>query len=152
MSFAELKMLDARCCRQVHRRDASRDPRARGPCGQHRALRFRMCYPCPRTPVIYVPGPYTREGSGVFASGIPLARQSSAVMTEKRSSSRESREVCSLRFGRCQTYVFAKKRFWGRGRLRFSLSVAPSYSRRKSPRRCSSGTTSSTKSSSPAGK
>src|ERR1700732_1123015 len=34
-----------------------------------------------------------------------------------------------------------KKRFSGRGRPRFSRKVSPSYSRRKRPRRCSSGTT-----------
>ena len=45
-----------------------------------------------------------------------------------------------------------KKRFSGRGRPRFSRSVLPSYSRRKMPRRCNSGTTRSTKSSRPAGR
>ena len=46
---------------------------------------------------------------------------------------------------------FAKKRFSGRGRPRFSRKVLPSYSRRNRPRRCSSGTTRSTKSSRPPG-
>lgn len=45
-----------------------------------------------------------------------------------------------------------KNRFFGRGRPRFSRSVRPSYSRRKMPRRCSSGTTLSTKSSRPSGR
>jgi len=48
--------------------------------------------------------------------------------------------------------VHSKKRFFGRGRPRFSRSVFPSYSRRNSSRRCSSGTTRSTKSSSPPGR
>ncbi len=48
--------------------------------------------------------------------------------------------------------VAVKKRFSGRGRPRFSRNVVPSYSVRKSPRRCSSGTTLSTKSSSPPGR
>ena len=45
-----------------------------------------------------------------------------------------------------------KKRFSGRGRPRFSRRVLPSYSVRNMPRRCSSGTTRSTKSSSPPGR
>src|SRR5262249_30292624 len=45
-----------------------------------------------------------------------------------------------------------KNRLGGRGRPRFSRSVLPSYSRRNRPRRCSSGTTLSTKSSSPPGR
>ncbi len=44
-----------------------------------------------------------------------------------------------------------KKRFSGRGRPRFSRRVRPSYSRRNRLRRCSSGTTRSTKSSRPPG-
>ena len=42
--------------------------------------------------------------------------------------------------------------FRGQGRPRFSRSVRPSYSVRNRPRRCSSGMTSSTKSSSPPGR
>ena len=45
-----------------------------------------------------------------------------------------------------------KKRFSGRGRPRFSRKVLPSYSVRNRPRRCSSGTTLLTKSSSPPGR
>src|SRR5207245_753683 len=45
-----------------------------------------------------------------------------------------------------------KNRLTGRGRPRFSRSVLPSYSRRNRPRRCNSGTTRSTKSSSPPGR
>jgi|SRR5689334_19877615 hypothetical protein len=47
--------------------------------------------------------------------------------------------------------TLAKKRFAGRGRPRVSRNVDPGYSRRNSPRRCNSGTTRSTKSSSPWG-
>src|SRR5581483_8443628 len=48
--------------------------------------------------------------------------------------------------------VSAKKRFSGRGRPRFSRKVGPSYSVRKMPRRCSSGTRSSQNSSSAPGR
>src|ERR1700674_2273683 len=47
---------------------------------------------------------------------------------------------------------FSKNRFRGRGKSRFSRSVVPSYSRRKIPRLCSSGTILSTTSSSPPGR
>src|SRR5256885_1644691 len=46
----------------------------------------------------------------------------------------------------------SKKRFSGRGNPKFSRSVLPSYSRRNRPRRCSSGMTPRTKSSSPPGR
>jgi len=47
---------------------------------------------------------------------------------------------------------YEKKRLGGRLRPRFSRRVVPSYSVRNRPRRCSSGTTWSTKSSRPAGR
>jgi hypothetical protein len=48
-------------------------------------------------------------------------------------------------------YLAGKKWFSGRGRPRWSRKVVPSYSRRKRPRRCSSGTTFAVKSRRPSG-
>src|SRR6185312_4345503 len=53
------------------------------------------------------------------------------------------------RFHQRKPLVWGKKRFGGCGTPRFSRNVLPSYSLRKRPRRCSSGTTWSTNSSSP---
>ena len=52
----------------------------------------------------------------------------------------------------CETKTYSKNRFSGRGSPRLSRKVGPSYSARKMPRRCSSGTTFRTKSSRPAGR
>jgi hypothetical protein len=58
---------------------------------------------------------------------------------------------CRMNRGFQRTAFVLKKRFSGRGSPRFSRSVSPSYSRRKMPRRYSSGTMRSTKSSRPPG-
>ena len=63
-----------------------------------------------------------------------------------------SRRQPALRGSRSCSIWAQKNRFAGRGRPRFSRSVLPSYSRRNRPRRCNSGTTRTTKSSSPPGR
>jgi hypothetical protein len=65
-------------------------------------------------------------------------------------------EMCLWRSARVANYFAApltrKKRLFGRGKLRLSRSVLPSYSRRNRPRRCNSGTTCAQKSSRPPSK
>src|SRR5262245_12100476 len=62
---------------------------------------------------------------------------------------RFARELISARWSTDQ--VDQKNLFLGLGNSRLSRSVLPSYSRRRIPRLCNSGTTRSTKSSSPPG-
>src|SRR5207253_5893809 len=64
---------------------------------------------------------------------------------------RSARERISARWSTDQV-PDQKNLFLGLGNSRLSRSVLPSYSRRRIPRRCNSGTTRSTKSSSPPGR